>query len=164
MPAADNRVDTECWCGNIEPNVSAYTPESAKMCTYSCIADTTQACGGAGTYISIYYDQTKYTPDAGAIPLFGSTTGSIITPTGTSIGTTSVATPTPSPTGGPVIVPSVGAYSYVGCYSEATTERALTSKSYANDSMTIESCTAFCMGTRGGALNTHANVSHSMPW
>jgi iron transport multicopper oxidase len=116
------------------------------MCTYSCIADSTQACGGAGTYISIYYDQTKYTPDAGAIPLSGSATGPITTPTGTSTGITSVATSRPSPTGGPVIVPSVGAYFYVGCYSEATTGRALTSKSYANDSMTIESCASFCMG------------------
>lgn len=128
--------------------MSAYTPESLKMCTYSCIADATQACGGDGTYISIYYDQTKYTPDAGAIPLSSAATGPVTTPTGISTGTTSVATPTHSPTGGPMIVPSVGTYSYVGCYSEATTGRALTSKSYANDSMTIESCAAFCLGYR----------------
>jgi iron transport multicopper oxidase len=118
--------------------VSAYTPESAKMCTFSCIGDTTQACGGQGTYISIYYDRTKYTPDAGAIPLSSTATGPVTTPTG-------IAT-------GPLLLlhlpqlPSVGAYTYVGCYSEATTGRALTGKAYANDSMTIEICAVTCSG------------------
>ncbi|KAI4221049.1 MAG: hypothetical protein L6R36_007177, partial [Xanthoria steineri] len=58
----------QCWCGNLPPNGTKYTPESAKKCTFGCSADTTQACGGDGTYISIYYDSSKYTPDCKAVP------------------------------------------------------------------------------------------------
>lgn len=34
----------------------------------SCPGDVSQACGGDGTYISIYYDQKKYTPGPDSIP------------------------------------------------------------------------------------------------
>jgi len=61
-----------------------------------------------------------------------------------SISTTSTTTTSPTPTGGPSVVPSVGSFSSVGCYTEATTGRALTGNSYANNSMTVESCAAFC--------------------
>ncbi|KAH8812457.1 WSC-domain protein, partial [Xylogone sp. PMI_703] len=37
-------------------------------------------------------------------------------------------------------------YAYQGCYTEATTGRALSQKSYYNDSMTVELCAAACVG------------------
>jgi len=41
---------------------------------------------------------------------------------------------------------SMGAYSYYGCQTEGTNQRALSAKSYAADSMTLESCELFCAG------------------
>jgi iron transport multicopper oxidase len=72
-------------------------------------------------------------------------------PSSTSLSSSSSTTTSTSTTASPtqtglIIVPSVGAYSYVDCYTEATTGRALSSKTYANDSMTIESCAAFSLG------------------
>ncbi|KAL8772354.1 MAG: hypothetical protein Q9194_004646 [Teloschistes cf. exilis] len=67
---AGTEYHTQCWCGNLAPNGTKYTPESAKKCTFGCANDTTQACGGDGTYISIYYDSSKYQPDCKAFFLF----------------------------------------------------------------------------------------------
>lgn len=40
----------------------------------------------------------------------------------------------------------VTTYAYRGCYTEATNMRALTGKSYFNDSMTVEACATACLG------------------
>ena len=50
---------------------------------------------------------------------------------------------------------SIGAYSYVGCYTEATTGRALSGKTYANDNMTVEICYAQCVGFTWFGLEYH---------
>ncbi|KAM7198104.1 putative fungistatic metabolite [Naviculisporaceae sp. PSN 640] len=42
--------------------------------------------------------------------------------------------------------PVVGAYTLVGCQTEATGMRALSANSYAADTMTLESCATFCNG------------------
>ena len=65
---AGTEYHTECWCGNNPPSGLKYTPESAKKCTFGCAADSSQACGGDGTYASIYYDASKYTPDCDVVP------------------------------------------------------------------------------------------------
>lgn len=65
---AGTEYHTECWCGNTPPSSAKYTPVSAKKCTFGCANDTTQACGGDGTYMSIYYNATSYKPDCSAIP------------------------------------------------------------------------------------------------
>jgi len=49
-------------------------------------------------------------------------------------------------TGGPAIVPTIGAYNYHGCYTEGTSLRALASKATAYDTMTLESCAQDCTG------------------
>lgn len=59
--------------------------------------------------------------------------------TGTPTGTTSAPTST-----GPAVKNTVGSYIFAGCYTEATTGRALSSTTYAADSMTVESCMTFC--------------------
>jgi iron transport multicopper oxidase len=46
----------------------------------------------------------------------------------------------------PVHVAVSGVYSWIGCYTEATTGRALSAFTYASDSMTVDSCSAFCAG------------------
>jgi iron transport multicopper oxidase len=150
---AGTEYHTECWCGNNPPSVSKFTNDSLKHCTYQCPGDTTQACGGAGSYISIFYDTTRYTPNARSIPVSAvvlansSTTPSISSPisSSASLSTPSSTSSTTAATG-PTIVPSVGLYTFVGCYTEATTGRALNSRVYYNDSMTIEMCAAACAG------------------
>jgi hypothetical protein len=59
----------------------------------------------------------------------------------TSITRQSSTSPTPT---GPSIRHTVGPYTFQGCYTEATIGRALSSKTYASDTMTLETCAAFC--------------------
>ena len=47
---------------------------------------------------------------------------------------------------GPSNLATIGTYSYVGCYTEATTGRALSAVEYYNNSMTVELCYAACAG------------------
>lgn len=47
----------------------------------------------------------------------------------------------------PVVNPNITGYTYQGCYNEPSGGRALTASMTASDSMTVESCAAFCNGT-----------------
>ncbi|OBT59099.1 hypothetical protein VE04_00699 [Pseudogymnoascus sp. 24MN13] len=67
-------------------------------CSYTCANATGEVCGGNGGYISIYYDTERYFPLNGTV------------------------------TGIPVAKPSLGAYTYVGCYTDSTASRGLTGK------------------------------------
>ncbi len=73
---------------------------------------------GAPNYLSVFYDPTKYV--AGANPALY----------------------------GPQTIQTVGNYVYIGCYSEATTGRALTGKTprAPANGFTIELCEAACQG------------------
>ena len=55
--------------------------------------------------------------------------------------TMTVVNPTPT---GPAIVPYVGGYSFLGCYTEATGNRALSGQTTASNTMTLETCQAYC--------------------
>ncbi|KAI9836466.1 MAG: hypothetical protein M1819_001498 [Sarea resinae] len=120
---AGTEYQTECWCGDTAPSSEYFYNETDSKCTFACSGDSSQACGGEGGYISIYYDVSKYTP--------GDTTG----------------TDPPDPAD-PLVVSSVGSYISIGCYSEGNGSRALTSKEIAAPSsgQTVESCAAGCAG------------------
>ena len=61
-----------------------------------------------------------------------------------STGTATATSVQPTQTG-PIHVPAVGPYSWIGCYTEATNSRALTGASDINyETMTIQICEAFC--------------------
>ncbi|KAL8830675.1 MAG: hypothetical protein Q9170_005627, partial [Blastenia crenularia] len=115
---------TECYCGNTPPP-NLYKSDEI-LCNYGCSGDSSETCGGlqvgAGGYISIYYDPTKFTPSA------NDTTG------------------TGPDSGAPQTVKQVGNYNYLGCYSEATQGRALSGKAPAvpEAGTTLESCEASC--------------------
>ena len=47
---------------------------------------------------------------------------------------------------GPAIVQQAGTFGYKGCYTEATASRALSEKSSAQGSMSVEQCSVFCSG------------------
>ncbi|KAH8591742.1 WSC domain-containing protein [Bisporella sp. PMI_857] len=61
----------------------------------------------------------------------------------TSTSSTSSAAPTQS---GPAVSPQIDYWTFLGCYTESDTGRALSSKTYANDNMTLDSCGVFCKG------------------
>ena len=88
---------TECYCGN-RPPPSSYAADEAS-CSFACSGDGTQDCGGAGGYLSIYYDATRYTPG-------------------------NDSTTTTPPTGGPITVNTTGNYNYIGCVSNLSTSSA----------------------------------------
>ena len=95
---------------------SSSTEAPAGDCNMVCGGDPTEFCGN-GNRLELY-----------------STTAT----------RTSSATPTPTAT--LAIKPTVGAYTFVGCQTEATVGRALAGKGYADDAMTLESCATYCDG------------------
>ncbi|KAL1837323.1 hypothetical protein VTJ49DRAFT_3994 [Mycothermus thermophilus] len=61
--------------------------------------------------------------------------------------TTAMPSATPTPTGALAHKPTVGAYTFVGCQTEAPAGRALTGKPVlATDDLTLEACEAYCTG------------------
>jgi hypothetical protein len=68
--------------------------------------------------------------------------GTLPVPTTTTGGATA-----PTATSGPQIKQAIGNWLFQGCYTEATNGRALGKSTLANDSMTLESCAAFCTGS-----------------
>ncbi|KAK3685494.1 hypothetical protein B0T22DRAFT_381071 [Podospora appendiculata] len=104
----------ECYCGNSPAASSSQAPIAD--CNMVCSGNPSEYCG-AGNRLELY-----------------STTATRSTS----------ATPTPTPTATLAQKPTVGSYTLVGCQTEATAGRALASDSYAADSMTLESCAAYC--------------------
>lgn len=131
---AGTEYHTQCWWGNAVPNITFYYSETADRCSWVCPADGTQPCGGNGGFISVFYDSTKYNPATGICTGCSTT----VTPIGGGGGGGGVVTG--------VIEKSVGPYNYISCYTEATTGRALSSASYAYNSMTPDTCAANCNG------------------
>ncbi|KAK0614093.1 hypothetical protein B0T14DRAFT_486177 [Immersiella caudata] len=88
----------------------------AEDCNMLCSGDPKEYCG-AGNRIELYTTTTARSTAA-----------------------------TPTPTGVLSRRPTVGAYSLVGCQTEAAVGRALAGAMHADDSMTLESCATFCSG------------------
>ncbi|KAG9230010.1 WSC domain-containing protein [Amylocarpus encephaloides] len=151
----------ECWCGKTLNSNSLSV--AASDCSTTCNDNATEYCG-AGGRLNIYQKSgiapttlsstsstvsSTTTSGTSTSSASSSTTSSMITSgTTTSGSTSSVTTSTASPTG-PAIRQLVGNYAFQGCYSEQTTGgRALSSKAYANNSMTLEMCSTFCTGLK----------------
>ncbi|KAK1754788.1 putative fungistatic metabolite [Echria macrotheca] len=93
------------------------TESDQNECDMSCAGDPTQFCG-AGNRLELY----------------------MTTATRTSSATV------PTPTGTLARKPTVGAYTLIGCQTEATASRALTGTAFADDTMTLDLCASFCDG------------------
>jgi len=103
------------------------------LCLKSCLTfkdNGTEYCGGPNR-LNVYQKNGTYTPPTSIV---STSTGSTAAPGGSA----------PTSTGGPQLKQTVSNYVFQGCYTEATNGRALSTKTYANDSMTLESCAAFC--------------------
>ncbi|KAJ9148434.1 WSC domain-containing protein [Pleurostoma richardsiae] len=114
----------ECYCGNSLAGSSSSAPLSD--CNMVCGGNSFEYCG-AGNRLELYLTTISSMPTATATSSVSSSTVSSAVPTGT-LG----------------VKPTVGKYSFVGCWTEGTGVRALSSNSYADDGMTLESCAAFC--------------------
>ena len=89
----------------------------------TCNGNQTEYCGGGGR-LNLY----QYGAGASATSAAASPTATVINPTPT----------------GPAIVPYVGGFSFLGCYTEATGNRALSGQTTASNTMTLETCQAYC--------------------
>jgi len=114
---AGTEYNWECWCGNFIPDDSLLSDNS--LCTSQCSGDQTQVCGGLGGYASFYYDVTRYDPVTKA---FDGIVGKGI----------------------PHIVQSAGNFTYQGCYSEATSGRALSQSSISSVNVNVQFCANYC--------------------
>ncbi|KKY27503.1 putative wsc domain-containing protein [Phaeomoniella chlamydospora] len=119
---AGTEYQTQCWCGNTAPSAT-YNDTTGTMCTFACAGDGSQACGGTGGYISIYYDDEDYDPGDGNSGGDGSSDR-------------------------PYTVPTVLNYNYLGCYSEGTDGRALSDyePTEPDTGGTLEYCAEQCQG------------------
>ncbi|KAK8010828.1 wsc domain-containing protein [Apiospora arundinis] len=125
---AGTQYTSECWCGNTMPSVFV----SEAQCSYRCTGNVAQTCGGngefhqGGQYMSVF-------ATTGAAPSTGNP------------GNPNNPPPVVNP-GAPVQPQRIGNYTFAGCYSEATQGRALTGKTQAVDTNTLNTCATFCSG------------------
>jgi len=141
---------SECYCGNTLGAGSVKAPDTD--CSMTCAGNSSEICGN-GNRLSFY----TLNGFNGSVP---ATSSSVVSPTSTgnssitsssasssvisfsnSSSTSSIA---PSQTTGPVAVPKAGSFALQGCYTEINNGRALSATSFANNSMTVEACAAFC--------------------
>ena len=117
----------ECYCGNTINSGSvdqSSSDVSVNGCSMLCGGNSSEYCGGSNR-LDMYQ-----------------LNGTLPTPTSTSSmpGTTS--------TSGPTVVPSAGAYGYIGCYTDNVSDRALTglTNPVSGSTLTVESCANACAG------------------
>ncbi|KAJ3472994.1 hypothetical protein NLG97_g10585 [Lecanicillium saksenae] len=131
----------ECWCGNAF--TAGSVPAPIGDCNMLCNDNATEYCG-AGSRLNVY--QLGGTTSSSTTTTVLSTSSTSVGPTNTvTTPTTTTSTSTPTPTG-PARKPVVkNVWKAQGCWTEITNgPRALSSSSYADDSMTLESCATFC--------------------
>ena len=115
---------SECFCAN---TIASGAALATSGCSMACSGDATSLCGGPNR-LNFYLST-------------GDSTSST-----TSKSASSTAKPTSQPSSGPKVVQKAGTFGYQGCYTEATASRALSEKSSAQGSMSVEQCSTFCLG------------------
>ena len=117
----------------------------------NCKGDSTEICGGANRLDVYQYGATGSSPTtsttapAASSPTTSTTAPAASTPATSTPAASTPAASTPVPTLGNK--QTVGAYTFQGCYTEATNTRALSGASfYDYAAMTIEECAADCAG------------------
>ncbi|KAI9840491.1 MAG: hypothetical protein M1838_004047 [Thelocarpon superellum] len=105
----------ECYCGNSFQNGAA---PATSGCDMLCNGNSSEYCGGASRLNAYSLN--------GAATTTGSGTGPTTTPSG------------------PAIVPTIGAYKFLGCYTEATNGRAISAKVIDTPDMNLNYCAGNC--------------------
>ncbi|EXJ88228.1 hypothetical protein A1O1_05158 [Capronia coronata CBS 617.96] len=117
----------QCFCGNTLSTGAVST--RASDCSMTCNNNQTEYCGGPSRLNMYMYGN-------GSLPSS--------TPTSPPPPPPGNQNPTlPGPTG-PAAPPTIGNFSYVSCYTEATTGRALASFALADDSISLQTCANNC--------------------
>jgi len=114
---------------------SSVRPSTSSTSTASSISTSSSVSISASSTIS-----SSSAPSTSSTITTASTASST-GPSTSSVSTSSTTTPVKT---GPSNLATIGTYSYVGCYTEATVGRALSALEYYNNSMTIEMCYATC--------------------
>ncbi|GAB0138052.1 hypothetical protein EsDP_00006299 [Epichloe bromicola] len=158
---------SQCWCGNAWGGGAV--PAPAADCKMTCNDNSTEYCGGPSR-LNAYRlgngtSSSTTAATAATLPVTSSTssfsnltlisasgsdavvsTTTTVTSATSNIVMSSATTPsTPTPTA-PYRRAKVGNWVHQGCWTEATNGRALVDRTYANDSMTLDSCAKFCHG------------------
>ncbi|KAG6007584.1 hypothetical protein E4U21_005782 [Claviceps maximensis] len=147
----------ECWCGNAW--AAGAVPAPATDCKMTCNDNSTEYCGGPSRLNAYKYQSddgsttTATSGDTTHSPATVSLTSGLDSVTlsfaATSVGDSSSSI-VMSATQGLPIAPyrraKIGEWVYQSCWTEATRGHALTSRTYANNSMTLDSCAQFCSG------------------
>jgi len=95
--------------------------------------------------MSLTAGSSSATSTTTSLPNNAASTNTGTTTTGTASTGTSSTSASATPTA-PSQPATVANYKWYGCQTEATGIRALSSTTYADDTMTLESCAAFCTG------------------
>ncbi|KAI5866960.1 putative glyoxal oxidase [Durotheca rogersii] len=144
----------ECYCDNALAN-SAKRTDGNGSCNVPCKADSSETCGGR-SQLNVYSFNMGYPTSASVSPAgVMSTIASLTTIVTPSVVQGSGHSKTTPPLGSritgrdvdpaaPVQPLVVGNYNWYGCQTEATGIRALSLFTYADDTMTLDSCQAFC--------------------
>lgn len=132
----------ECYCGN--SLLAGSTTATDGRCNMQCLGNSVQICGG-GNGLSLY----EYSAIINLSSSSSTTTIPSITTSGSTFLASSTTSSAPASTttapSGPSHVPSVGMYTWMGCYTDQIGNRALTALTQTNHAtMTIEICASFC--------------------
>ncbi|KAG4032100.1 hypothetical protein MFRU_007g00140 [Monilinia fructicola] len=141
----------ECYCGNTlgvgSVNETSSSP-NLNGCSMLCKGNTKEYCGGPGR-LDVYMLKTitpaSQSTTSTSTSISASSSSSSTSASSSSTLTSSTSSVTPTPTG-PITVANVPNYNYLGCYSEATTGRALSGSQPTppTGGFTIESCKTSC--------------------
>jgi hypothetical protein len=166
----------ECWCGNsfaagaiptaitdcgtpCADNATEYCGAGQRLNVYeanSALASSSSSGAATSPKTSTLFSTSLST----SLSTSSSVSLTSVSPPSTSTGSSSVISSTdtistlssttassaaPTQTG-PAIKYTIDNWVYQGCWTESTTGRALPSTTFANDSMTLEACAAFCRG------------------
>ncbi|PMD17835.1 WSC-domain-containing protein [Hyaloscypha hepaticicola] len=143
----------ECYCGNTLQPGSVIRPSIE--CDMTCDGAPLEFCGGSDR-LNVYSCGSTSVSSSSNVPATASTSASVTTSTSVPATTSTSASFTTSTivpsttttyTGPPTpsIVQTVLGYEYIGCYTEATNSRALSSATYVNyNTLTVQICASFC--------------------
>ncbi|KAF4624077.1 hypothetical protein G7Y89_g14098 [Cudoniella acicularis] len=135
-----------CYCGNVIEASGVLT--SPSDCSFACTGNAEETCGGELSLEIYRYGFQPSSSSRASTSSSSTSTGTICssftTSTGHSSSTSTVSTTTALPS--LTIVPIVGAYTYIGCYTDAA-NRALTAATIVDyPNMSLEDCSADCTG------------------
>jgi len=152
----------ECYCGNTLSNGAT---SASSGCNILCNGNQTEYCGGGnklniyGSGITLTTSATTSTSSTSSTTKASTTATTTGTSTGTSSGTgTNTATSSSATPTAPYQPATVGTWKWYGCQTEGTGIRALSSTTTASDTMTLETCAAFCKGY------TYFGIEYSREW